>query len=467
MLGPSGLDMLIICIDDETSFQLPRVQDMLLRKWLPRFAIVLIFLATWELALQEKSVRVTDLDQKQNKSNDLLNFKSKSEAAIVNGRPTRSTASVARPMDIHTKNKVPSTGLHVQTDLRLAKAATIVIQLSGEMANNLQHIAHGVGLQLWLKEQFNIPSNVILRHFVGPNNRAPKPKWKSARNDILQCFPFLKNWDFTAGNNKEFLKRQSQQKGWLGEQRMDRLFGMINGQTSAEIESGLALLKDIMNNPYRPVVEDDATIRLPYLYSESLDVYPLLDRSYESFRQLFQIDSTACCAQRPLADESVFHFRNFQSEFPPNRAHDLGFDELSPNKTAHEVFDLASTNTKNNNTTGVAITTRIRNAAARAYVQALQHHGIPARLVTDQTGPQDFCFLASTQKELVVNARSTFGVWAGLIGNATSLRWYHVDNYGLRNRHANFRQRFSYNWTHPELQRRVRFEWYQAEELEE
>ena len=408
-----------------------------------------------------------DLDQKETKSNDHFHSKSKREAAIDNGGPT-SDASVERPVAIHKNSTVPSTGLDIQTDLHLPKEATIVIQLSGEMANNLQHIAHGVGLQLWLKELFDIPSNVILRHFEGPNNRSPKPKWKSARNDILQCFPFLKHWDFTAGNSKEFLKRQSQQKTWLGEQRMDQMIGMVNGQTSEEIESGLVLLKDIiLNNPSRPIVEDDATIRLPYIYSESLDVYPLLDRYYDQFRRLFQIDPTACCTQRPLANESVFHFRNFQSELPGSRAHDMGFDELSPNKTAHEVFDVASTNTYHNRTTGIAITTRIPNAASRAYVQALQHRGIPARLVTNQTGPQDFCFLASTQKELVVNARSTFGTWAGLIGNATSLRWYHVDNYGLRNRHANFRQRFSYNWTHPELRRRVRFEWYRSEELEE
>jgi hypothetical protein len=463
---------------------------MLLRKWLPLVAIVLIFLATWQLALQKKSVQVTDLDlgQKETKSNHYLNSTSKSESVIHDGRPTSttSTASVERPVGININddndsNSNNTTGLEVsskivhdsshhpssssaQTGLNWTESATIVVQLSGEMANNLQHIAHGVGLQLWLKEQFDIPSNVILRHFVGPNNRAPKPKWKSARNDILQCFPSLKNWDFTAGNSKEFTQRQSQQKTWLGE-RTDRMFGMINGQTSAEIESGLVLLKGILKHPSssKPVVEDDATIRLPYLYSESLDVYPLLDRYYENFRQLFQIDP-ACCAQRPLPDESVFHFRNFQSELPGTRAHDMGFDELSPNKTAHELF-VASTTT--NITTGVAITTRIHNAASRAYVQALQNRGIPARLVTDQTGPQDFCFLASTQKELVANARSTFGTWAGLIGNSTSLRWYHVDNYGLRNRHADFRQRFSYNWTHPELQRRVRFEWYQSEELED
>jgi hypothetical protein len=449
---------------------------MLLRKWLPLVGIVLIFLATWQLVLQNKSIQVTAVDQKKTKNNR-SNVTSKSEAAIDNG--SRPTASVERPANVlalvHDSShpllqvRVPSTGLNLTKSA--TSTTTIVIQLSGEMANNLQHIAHGVGLQLWLKDQFGISSNVILRHFVGPNNRAPKPKWKSARNDILACFPLLQNWDFTAGNNKEFLRRQSQQKTWLGEST-DRMFGMINGQTSKEIESGLVLLKDIiLNDPgSRPVVDDDAMIRLPYLYSESLDVYPLLDRYYDNFRQLFQIDP-ACCAQRPLAYESVFHFRNFQSELPGSRAYDMGFYELSPNKTANEAFSFPSTtnnkNNNNNNTTGVAITTRILNAASRAYVQALQNRGIPARMVTNQTGPQDFCFLASTQKELVVNARSTFGTWAGLIGNASSLRWYHVDNYGLRIRHANFRQRFSYNWTHPELKRRVRFEWYQAEELED
>jgi hypothetical protein len=345
---------------------------------------------------------------------------------------------------------------------RLTKTATIVVQLSGEMANNLQHIAHGIGLKLWAKEDFDIDCNLVLRHHEGPNNRSPKPKWKSARDNIQQCFPKLASWSFSRGNSKDFKQRQRLQRIWL-EGRSDHLFGLINSANASEIQRGLAFLaNDVLTDPERPWVEAESPLRLPFLFSESLDVFPMIDKYYSQIRDLMAFNDTACCAQVPHANASVFHFRNYQSEMPSERAYDMGFAELSPQKTAHELFGHLQPGDR------VQITTRIYNQAARNYAEAFlkEERGIHASLVTDQTGVEDFCFLRRAQKELVGNARSTYVLWAALLGTVTRARLYHVDNWGLRNRHPNFLERFTYNWTDPELQNRIQFVLYQAEEME-
>jgi hypothetical protein len=146
---------------------------------------------------------------------------------------------------------------------------------------------------------------------------------------------------------------------------------------------------------------------------------------------------------------------------PDYRAYEMGFQELSPNQTAQEVFKGLPPGSP------VRITTRIYNQKARNYALALNETGMNASLVTDQTGVQDFCFLKNTQKELVGSARSTYVLWAALLGNVSRARLYHVDNWGLRRRHPNYWERFTYNWTNLELKRRIQFEWYKSEAMKE
>jgi hypothetical protein len=346
----------------------------------------------------------------------------------------------------------------------LTKTATIVIQLSGELANNLQHMAHGIGLQQWALEKYGVDCNIVLRHDVGANTRAPKPKWKTARHEIQQCFPKLAEWDFTLGNKKElFTRRQRLQQQWLGKERSDYVTGLVNSYHVTDIERGLEFLAtEILTDPDRPLVEDAASpIRLPYLFSESLDAFPMMDKYYSQIKRIMEFNDTACCAQIPSPQDTVFHYRNYISEMPHRRAYEMGFQELSPNQTAQEVFKGLPRGSP------VRITTRIYNQKARDYALALNETGMNASLVTDQTGVQDFCFLKNTQKELVGSARSTYVLWAALLGNVSRVRLYHVDNWGLRQHHPNYWERFTYNWTNLELKRRIHFELYNSEEMKE
>ena len=76
---------------------------------------------------------------------------------------------------------------------------------------------------------------------------------------------------------------------------------------------------------------------------------------------------------------------------------------------------------------------------------------------------KDFCFLTRTQKELVGNHASTFLIWAGLLTNASTVRIYGVQHprrypemiYGI------------YNWTHPQLTSKLRYEFFPPNQVEE
>ena len=114
---------------------------------------------------------------------------------------------------------------------------------------------------------------------------------------------------------------------------------------------------------------------------------------------------------------------------------------MTPETAARDVFLEQDDhpkffNNNNNNDTGGP---RKRRAAAAAivsrsihglqpYVDALQQkQGIAARLITDQSGVQDFCFLMKSRTELVCSWQSTFCRWASVLSNVTSVRYYTLD----------------------------------------
>jgi hypothetical protein len=142
----------------------------------------------------------------------------------------------------------------------------------------------------------------------------------------------------------------------------------------------------------------------------------------------------------------------------PRRGKHLGYEELSPNQTARQLFGHLGGGDK------VAIITRFDTSAARPYVEALERQGIQVRVVNNQTDTQDFCFLMQAQKEMVGLARSTFFLWAGFLGNCSRVRAYSVDSPARRRAVPNVFDH--YNWTNPELQSRVFFELFKADPLD-
>ena len=116
--------------------------------------------------------------------------------------------------------------------------------------------------------------------------------------------------------------------------------------------------------------------------------------------------------------------------------------------------------------------------AAGEYEDALKRRGLQTMWLTTKVNDSalpnslsamyDFCAMIRT-KELVGMVRSTFVVWAALLGNEDGVaRLYSVDSRATRKQFSkNGKPIFrTYNWTHPRLQRRIHFELYQADAVD-
>jgi len=153
----------------------------------------------------------------------------------------------------------------------------------------------------------------------------------------------------------------------------------------------------------------------------------------------------------------------------------MGLEELSATKVATEVFGPGSSS----NATTIAIVTRFPgHKAAGEYADALKKRGLHTMWLTTKVNDSeipnslsalhDFCVMIQT-KELVGMVRSTFVVWAALLGNENGVaRLYSVDSSATRKKFSkNGKPIFrTYNWTHPRLQRRIHFELYQADAVD-
>ena len=132
---------------------------------------------------------------------------------------------------------------------------------------------------------------------------------------------------------------------------------------------------------------------------------------------------------------------------------------MSPQKVATELFGPKHTSLKK-----VAIATRWwQDDNLQAYINAFQDHGFEVRSMQGHTAMEDFCTMLHAT-EVVGTVRSTFAVWAGLLGDGTA-RLYSVESpetvaKAAQNGRPYFRR---YNWTHPDLQRQVKFELFRSE----
>lgn len=131
------------------------------------------------------------------------------------------------------------------------------------------------------------------------------------------------------------------------------------------------------------------------------------------------------------------------------------FDEASPNQTASQLFGHLQPGDK------VAITSRYINNLTLDYVRALEHRGLQVRVISNQTGIQDFCFLKRAQKELVGSSMSTFARWAAILGDAQRVQLYVTDTPGVwiknKRKFANPLSSLldTFTWTNPKVQSRI------------
>jgi hypothetical protein len=338
----------------------------------------------------------------------------------------------------------------------------IVVDLTGELGNQLHHLAHGRAIQSMLLQQYGIASRII------PRRVSNGDKYMKTQRELKQCFPNLRKLNFygpgTAPKQKELDRAQ---QAWLGEEAASRLVlhrGSGYNTTLQGLDALIEILRDDKYQATKPNVLSppisSTSISLPFLHTESMSNRDFMDRMYDDYRDYFRFDDEACCADLPAPTESVFHFRNFLAEFRKNKQ--TGLEELSPHMVATEVF--RKSNNATTTSTKIAIATRfLGRSRTDEYLETLQQHGFDTRLLSsNHSAMQDFCAMRNAP-ELVGMVRSTFVMWAALLGHGTA-RLYSVDSPATRRKYGVNKIFRAFQWTHPELQRRIRFELYQTEE---
>lgn len=120
-----------------------------------------------------------------------------------------------------------------------------------------------------------------------------------------------------------------------------------------------------------------------------------------------------------------------------------GFVELDAERVANQLFAHLKEGDK------VAIVSRYETGV-QDFIDAFSKRGIVARMVTGQTGMQDFCFLRRAQKEVVGTTRSSFFMYAGFLSRSKIVRAYLASA-------PDSTWGDMYEWTHPTLKARFRY----------
>lgn len=217
----------------------------------------------------------------------------------------KSDVNVSSPMDrpeVGATTAPPWSSKQYETAasiINLGSPVTIVVQLSGEMGNNLAKLATGRGLQLWARHFYGIETDLVLRH-------QEHSKWVGAMKDLTRCFPKLRNWDFQLGNGPNYGERLAQQNQLLGTNRSSFLH--LKTSRLEDIHQSLSTLRSILQTEQNvTMLSNSQNITLPFLLADRLskiDLWP--DMLYDEYRKLFEFDDDACCKSKADPVESVF-----------------------------------------------------------------------------------------------------------------------------------------------------------------
>jgi hypothetical protein len=250
-----------------------------------------------------------------------------------------------------------------------------------------------------------------------------------------------------------------------GKPMVGHLQGMKEPITDKDIAEGLSAFANLWRMEQERNARENGDndkrspppfLSTPFLFSDSMDNLKFVTRFLPVFRQIFRTDPSCCGQLRPNPNESVFHFRNFAREFHVGSSPSdtlPSFEEVTPQQTANVLFANLQPGDK------VAIASRFENdPIVNEHVKALQKRGFHVRVVTGSNksdnqqqngGMQDFCFLLRAKKEFIGNFRSTFAVWAALLGDAKFAKLYTIKSPGLKKRFGPFVKQFftgNYSW---------------------
>lgn len=444
-------------MDDDGNQSLPKTKGQI-----RHFLLSLLVLSLTLLGLIEDSMNLN----KQVENNVMKDFIPVSKNDTQNtslfnstmvSKSNATSSNSQRMFATEIKNKSNHVSINNVTQHR---PVTIVVQLSGELGNQIGKISSGLYVQNLIKTRLGLKTEIKLR-------AQDSSKWKRAMQWTKEAFPNTRSMDFREANTFEFDEMRSLQAQWIDEKLAENKFNLTHikdphslKHLKSNFHDAIEMLRQAWTME-KPANVSGGNFSFPFVYVDRfLPEIPLFEECYTLVRDFFTIDEKAICKKIPDPDETVFHFRNFLTEMP-GRGKRLGFEELSANKTAKELFANHKPGEK------VAIISRFGDKVDE-YIQAMESiRGLKVRYIENQTGNEDFCFLVKAQKEIIATKMSTFSLWAGVLGDAKKVRMYTVDSKDTRDRGlVNWTQALknaNISYSPPELKEKFLFEFYEAD----
>mmetsp|Transcript_1292 Transcript_1292/g.2732 ORF Transcript_1292/g.2732 Transcript_1292/m.2732 type:complete len:283 (+) Transcript_1292:119-967(+) len=186
--------------------------------------------------------------------------------------------------------------------------ASMVIQLGGEMGNQLSMISVGLALRRQAR-YLGIHAQIVLRH-------QDHSKWMRAREATQTCFIKTKSMDFEAANTEEFSQISKAQTDWLG--KNNTFLFIDNESTNEDMDHSLKYWKEVLDRQDRPsvVLKNASPVSVPHLFVNRYIKNEQLDLHFDDIRDFFRFDHERCCKLRASAEEIVLHMRLFLTEMP-------------------------------------------------------------------------------------------------------------------------------------------------------
>eukprot|EP00546_Thalassionema_frauenfeldii_P016323 CAMPEP_0178896888 /NCGR_PEP_ID=MMETSP0786-20121207/1435_1 /TAXON_ID=186022 /ORGANISM="Thalassionema frauenfeldii, Strain CCMP 1798" /LENGTH=351 /DNA_ID=CAMNT_0020567365 /DNA_START=105 /DNA_END=1160 /DNA_ORIENTATION=+ len=337
---------------------------------------------------------------------------------------------------------------------------TIVIQLGGEMGNHLSRIAFGYALHWILQEDYQMTSEIVLRH-------QDNSKWMRTQYFMQTCFPKLQAMNFSQGNTPELDQKWQQQKDFFG--NATRLVHYAQGsfcddaiciqRHTKELQKVLQQIKETTNSA-KNLIPNNTTATTPQEVLVMAAQCPqaighINDRYNDRFQTMFQMDSS-CCNRTEIYDV-VIHIRAFQHEMP-KQSKRLHYQELPPEQMVQQLSD-------HDKNSSIAVVGRFPDFV-KPYLTALQQQGYErVQYIPFKTGEETFCFLQQPHAEMIGISVSTFYLWAAYLGSAQKTRIYSIDatkTKGMQKIHGDdWEPLYSYNFAHNlELKQKIQWDFY-------
>ena len=199
----------------------------------------------------------------------------------------------------------PMTTRRPTVELGENRNISILVQLSGELGNNLAKISHGICLQEWLQEEFNTASTIILRHQL-------HPKWIRGYQNAIRCFPYTRQFDFEAGNSPSI---DAWLKGPVFPEWWERMMSLNQEHAETAIRQGLQSIVDLWRKNQanasfsltNVTTVAGTSLSSPFLFANKFaDLHVCMDKYYDTIRARLEFDARECCNQVPFANETVF-----------------------------------------------------------------------------------------------------------------------------------------------------------------